>query len=498
MTRSLDAVLVALGSERARHGVLLDAEGVLTGAELKDRALQFAARLSQAGGRPGDVLALHGLSVREHWIALLGSLSAGCVVFPLSARDPAPALALQLKQAGAAGLVSGDAATAKRLKGTHGLDAPMALVAPPGSSPLPHGAATILCTSGSSGTPKYAVHPLTAYAHSAELAGRALHFARGATWRLSLPLHHVGGLGILMRALFCGGRVEVPPAGRAPWEELRARDVTHLSLVPTQLVRALEVPEAAQELRVLRAILLGGAPLSRGLRKQALASGLALRVGYGSTETTGMIAVTRDPQEAATECCAGVPVSPGTVRVDPTGEIRVSGAALFLGYLGTGGLSSPLDEQGSLATGDLGSIDPKGRLFVTGRKDRMFISGGENVHPEEIERALCELPGVHDAVVHSEADKTFGQVPVANVRADAGVDLAGLPAALRRTLPGFKVPRAIGVLAAPDAKTQKLVAPAAPAARRKSKSKVAPKSATKKVTQGTTTPRRPPKRPKRS
>ncbi len=453
----LAALLEQLAAGRRAEPILHDGAGPLGAGALAAAARALAARLAAAGLRPGEVLALGGLAPRETLVALLGGLAAGAVVFPLNTREPGGALERQLAEVGAARAFVADPALAARLGGTADLGAappprpPLPGPLPP-RPPLPAGAATILATSGSSGRPKYVVHSLSAYAHAARRAASALGYGPGATWRLSLPLFHVGGLGVLMRALFAGGAVETPPASSAPWEGLGARGVTHLSLVPTQLLRALKAPGGAEELRALGVLLLGGAALSATARARALAAGLPLRVSYGSTESTGLVTLTRDAAEAGRDGCAGPALEPGTVAVDAQGEVRLAGASLFLGYLEPAGLRTARDPDGSFATGDLGRLDEAGRLFVLGRRDRMFVSGGENVFPEEVERALLALPGVHEARVEARPDPTWGQVPVAFVRADPDLDLATLAPALRERLPGFKVPRWVRPLRTPPLK----------------------------------------------
>ncbi len=119
----------------------------------------------------------------------------------------------------------------------------------------------------------------------------------------------------------------------------------------------------------------------------------------------------------------------------------VRGETLFAGYVEGGELARPLDPEGWFHTGDLGELDEDGYLRVGGRIDNLFISGGENVQPEEIEEALCRLEGIEDAVVVPIPDAEFGFRPVAFVRASGGaVESEALAQALERTLPRFKIP----------------------------------------------------------
>ena len=127
--------------------------------------------------------------------------------------------------------------------------------------------------------------------------------------------------------------------------------------------------------------------------------------------------------------------------MDEEGEILVQGATLFQGYLEGDAVQQPFGANGWFHTGDLGWIDADGFLHVRGRMDNMFISGGENIQPEEIEAALSALPGVSQAVVVPVADDEFGQRPIAFVRGtDEALPLETLADQLEDLLPRFKIP----------------------------------------------------------
>ena len=129
------------------------------------------------------------------------------------------------------------------------------------------------------------------------------------------------------------------------------------------------------------------------------------------------------------------------VTVSEDDEILVRGETLFAGYIEGEAVDRPLDADGWFCTGDLGELDASGYLRVRGRTDNLFVSGGENVQPEEVEEALCRLEGVEDAVVVPIPDAEFGFRPVAFVRT-AGGDMEPelLSRGLERTLPRFKIP----------------------------------------------------------
>lgn len=128
------------------------------------------------------------------------------------------------------------------------------------------------------------------------------------------------------------------------------------------------------------------------------------------------------------------------VSIGEDGEILVRGDTLFAGYVDGDGVNRPLDDRGWFHTGDLGEIDGGGYLRVTGRRDNQFISGGENVQPEEIEAALLRIEGVEQAVVVPVVDEEFGERPVAFVRTRGSLQTQRLAKALAPVLPRFKIP----------------------------------------------------------
>ena len=135
---------------------------------------------------------------------------------------------------------------------------------------------------------------------------------------------------------------------------------------------------------------------------------------------------------------AGRPLHGWEVRISDAGEILARGAPLFLGYWKENELQKPFDENGWFHTNDTGRIDEHGLLYPVGRIDQMFISGGENIHPEEIEQALMSNPQIAAAIVVPTPHEQYGKRPVAFIK---GIyDEALLRQQLARALPKFKIP----------------------------------------------------------
>jgi O-succinylbenzoic acid--CoA ligase len=301
--------------------------------------------------------------------------------------------------------------------------------------------ATITFTSGSSGDPKAVLHTLSNHYYSALGSNRNIPVEPGDRWLLSLPLFHVGGLGILFRMALNGGAVVLPAEKESIAASIIRHGITHLSLVATQLHRLLSEPPDAGTMKQLKAVLVGGGAVSSPTVSRALDAGLPVFSTYGLTEMSSQVATT-GPNEAAHRVPnSGRVLDYRQLKIDD-GEILVKGETLFRGYVEEEGTMLPVDEEGWFRTGDLGSLDPDGDLLCLGRKDNMFISGGENIHPEEIEVALGRVAGVSEAVVVPVEDEEFGFRPVAFVRLgeDREIGQPELVSCLERHLPRFKIP----------------------------------------------------------
>ena len=298
--------------------------------------------------------------------------------------------------------------------------------------------ATMIFTSGSTGTPKAAVLSLRNHIENARLSNANIPLAPGDTWLLSLPMHHVAGFGVLFRCLVAGATIALPEPGAPLACAIETSGATHISLVARQLAQVLD---AGAHLGGLKAILLGGSAIPAPLIDRALAADLPIHTSYGMTETASQIAATPPCATRAQLASSGRPLAADAVRIDEGGCIQVAGPTRFAGYWRAGMLQCPFDDVGWFTTSDCGYLDEEGFLHVTGRKDNVFIAGGENIQPEEIERALNALPGINQAIVVPVAHPEFGATPVAFVECAGALDAAEISDALLRVLPRFKVPR---------------------------------------------------------
>ncbi|MEJ7585087.1 MAG: fatty acid--CoA ligase family protein [Acidimicrobiales bacterium] len=283
--------------------------------------------------------------------------------------------------------------------------------------PVAPGDALVVATSGSTGSPKGVVLTHAAVtAHARAVHERLEVDARRDRWLACLPLAHVGGLGVVTRALVGGIGLDVGAGFDAAVVDAAPKRLgsTLTSLVPTALDRV--DPDR------WRVVVLGGSGDRRARGPNVIHT-------YGLTETGGGVVYDRGGPLAGTE-----------VRV-VDGEIEVRGPTLLRCYRdGT----DPRRSDGWLPTGDLGSFDHDGALVVQGRADDLIVTGGENVWPDAVEAVVGRHPRVLDVAVAGRPDDEWGQTVVAFVVPRQGLDpptLAGVRALVKTDLPAFAAPR---------------------------------------------------------
>lgn len=301
--------------------------------------------------------------------------------------------------------------------------------------------ATILFTSGSTGRPTAVLHSWANHLYSAKGSNANVPLEAGDRWLLSLPLYHVGGLAILVRCALAGAAVAVPDRAASVSEAVTSTGATHLSLVATQLRRLLDAREGTAPDRV-QAVLVGGGPIPRGLLRQGSAQAWPLHTSYGATEMASQVTTTPPGATLADLQTAGRRLPHRDVRIAADGQILVAGPTLCIGLIEGDKIRDPRVE-GWWPTGDVGKLDAQGRLHVQGRVDRQFVSGGENIQPEEIETALQRIEEIERAVVVAVPHTEYGQRPVAFVRARGPLWPDTWRQVLSASLPRFKLPDAI-------------------------------------------------------
>jgi HIP---CoA ligase len=492
--------MVAATVERHGDGLaVVDGDARLTYAELDDRAAEFGAALVAAGVEPGDRVAIWAPNGGRWIVAVLGLLRAGAVLVPVNTRFKGAEAADILRRSHARVLVTVtdflDADNLAMLRST-GVDLPDLQMVVVASGAAPEGAtdwddfvagatddgraevarrsaalgpddpSDVLFTSGTTGVPKGVV-----MTH-----GRTLCVATDWVGMTGLgpddrylmvnPYFHMFGLKAGILTSVAAGAAMFPEpvfdAGRA-LARVEAEKITVLPGAPTLYQSILDHPDRGRhDLSSLRVAVTGAADIPVELIRRIVDELPFPTVvsGYGLTEggTASATALDDSPETIATTVGRARPgfeiriVGDGgaDVPAGEMGEILLRGPSIMLGYLDDPeATAEALSADGWLRTGDLGVLDEGGLLRIAGRSKDMFIVGGFNAYPAEIENHLLRHPDVLQAAVIGIPDARLGEVGMAFVVTRSGDTSAGdeIIAWCRDEIANYKVPRAVEVVA---------------------------------------------------
>ncbi len=365
--------------------------GTLSQAMLARRVEEVRASLREAGVAAGHVLAAPADDVLLVTLLRLAlkTLDAGLLVLPPERQD----LQRMLDDWGIEWHWhrGGPRARMARGGGANG-DAPGLLV----------------MSSGSTGQARGVMLSEAALEAAAVRVNARLELGSDDTWLGCLPLHHVGGLAIAERCRLAGAglwlQARFDPLRLA--QALASGRITHLSLVPAMLWRLLEADVKPPD--SLRVALIGGQALSPALAGQARQAGWPLHVSYGASETGGMVACESGAEAGAVAGRVGSPLPGVEARSVNGGGLSFRGPMLMSGY--ANGARRPGEglEDGWFVSGDLGSLDPQGRLWVRGRRDDVLVSAGENIHPQQVEQRLSGIGGLGEVALSGVPDPVWG------------------------------------------------------------------------------------------
>lgn len=438
-----------------------DAGRVLSFAQLDCLVTGYVRKLEDIGIRAGSYVGILSSNSLEYVALLIALARCGAIAVPLNTRLSEAELMRQVEQPALAILLTDAEQSRKsaRISARHALiDSLRDQGVSPASSLAPisidvNQCCCILFTSGSSGSAKRVSLSLGNLYYNALGSNENIPLQTDDTWLLSLPLFHVGGLGIMFRCLLAGAAMYVVDRFEAATinDLIDSHQVTHLSLVPAMLSLLLEARDRNPFPETLKVILLGGAPLPGRLLQQIRERGLPVVMSYGMTETASQVAATSLSDPPARLQTSGRVLRYGEISIDtetdsPFGEILVRGPIVSIGYL----TSSPA--PGSIGewfhTGDIGAIDREGYLTVVGRKDEMFISGGENIYPREIENVAAGIHGVAEAAVTPIDDQLWGKRPLLLIVPTEGnaPDKEKIISEMAKQLARFKLPDRIIVV----------------------------------------------------
>lgn len=343
--------------------------------------------------------------------------------------------------------------------------------------PVTDEAPWVLCyTGGSTGTPKGAVLSHRAVFANAVNTVLSWGLRPDDVTLLDAPLFHTGGLNVLTAPLVAVGGTSIVTDGFAPdrtFDAVERHGVTVLFGVPTMFIELQRHPRwAAADFSRLRFVISGGAPCPASVFEAFRAKGVAFRTGYGLTEAGPNNFWLPDEQVRRKPGAVGHPLWSVEAQIlrpdgaeaapDEVGELCLRGPHLFSGYWNNPtATAAAVDAEGRLHTGDLATRDAEGCFRIVGRLKEMFISGGENVYPAEVESVLHEHPSVVEAAVVGVPDAKWGEVGAAFLVLAAEVSDDELTAFCRARLAGYKVPkRFIRLAALPRTGAHKIDKPA--------------------------------------
>ena len=425
--------------------VVIHGGGELTGADLLDRVAAAAAALPEpAGPRPWRAV----IRQRDPLDLLLHVLACWRQGFS------AAVLRDSMTDAQVADIASWLGPAARLEEPPPPSLATLAASPAPGSLG-PRDEALVICTSGTTGTPKLVALPAESVCINAATIAAALGIGPNDRIAVNTPLGYMYGLmGGCMASLWAGAccRLFAPAA---PLPELQAairREGVTVVQGPPSLFRIFLGYWNGEPFPGVRTVTTGGEPLGPDLAAglaQAFPDARRLFL-YGMTEAGPRISHLSFEEGGGEDACVGVPYEHLEWRLDPipgqeAGRLVLRGPSMFLGYIRHGGGYEGLDAEGFFHSNDLMSLDPDGRLHFRGRIDRIFRSGGRLVNPEAVERVLVAQPGVEDAVCRAESHPLLGLVPVAEVvmEPQATFDAVALREGCRSRIEPHALPRRI-------------------------------------------------------
>ncbi len=407
--------LAKRASSTPTHPALQHGPKQLDYAALAEQAAARAGALARLGIGPGDRIAFRtagngAVDALQTALLIHALMWRGAVLVPLAATTSAARMTDRLQELGVREL------TVDELERIAHAD-PDQAIAP--AELAPDSMLTLMFTSGSEGEPMAV--PLTLRQHRASIAAIRDRLALDGKdrWLCCLPLDHIAGLAILLRAVATGACVALHERfdAAAVAAAIENAAITRLSLVPTLLIDLLAChPHPFRA--ALKTVLVGGAPTEAELLQCARARGLPVLPTWGMTEAGSQLA-TPEPARAAEfdfesrPHWVGRPLPGVEVRVDEDGRLQVRGPMLFSGALDDS--SRGPDADGWYTTGDRGRIDAEGELNITGRAGRTLISGGINVNLDAAERRLAASGLVAEIALIAVADARWGQRIVAAV-----------------------------------------------------------------------------------
>jgi len=380
----------------------------LTYADLNDRAERAAAAIVAAGVQPGDRYGILGPNSIELLAYFFAAEKTGAIVVPLSTRATEHEIAQIVADCGMKvvfrELTLSDARHDRR---------------PATNDEQIH---CLLYTSGTTGKPKGVMIPRRQLYWNGYNTAVNWGLREDDVSPIYTPLYHAGGVAAFLIPIFTVGGTMVLHKSFEPsavWRTIERERCTVVLGVPTTWKLLMDAPEfAAADLSHVRWFISGGAPLPHYIIDAYQKRGVAMKQGYGMTEV-GVNCFTMTVEESRRKPGSiGKPMMFTEIRLVDD-EMWIRGPHVSKGYWNNPeATAAAFDADGWLHTGDLARRDDEGFFYIAGRKKDMFISGGVNVYPAEIEAELVSHPRIADAAVVAVPDPTWGEVGVAFVVGD--------------------------------------------------------------------------------
>lgn len=455
------------------YPVIREKNGDTTYGELNEAANRIASALVRLGIEPGDLVALCAPNSGDWMAFYFGALKAGAVAVTLSFSLKSMEFTNLVRHARPR-LVYADQSRLADLEALKDSGVSETIVCPGGDMDLRtlkksgvpefktverdrRDAVAVLYTGGTTGDPKGVMLTQEGMDFSCQSIVLYERYAQTDTSLCFLPFNHVyGQIYIMNSIILSGGCMELMPSfdmDRVLWL-LDQNRITRFYAVPTIYTRLIDIPDVSGKFRKVRYCFSGGAPMAAGiLRQWKDLSGMTVADGYGLTE---MIPVTYNHfhLDHHVPGSVGQPVfgvelqirdkDGRQVAAGEKGEVSVRGPNLMKGYLhNPDATAGALWPDGWLHTGDIGTVDSRGYVYIVDRLKDLIITGGENVYPREVEEVLYTRPEIEACSVIGVEDREWGERVVAYLVSRQGKTLAAteLHAFLESRLSSFKIPK---------------------------------------------------------